>query len=243
MTGGIRFSGGRFRPGLVSSIAAAAFVALAVSLGNWQTRRAEEKLDAARRLGEATRGPVLSVPSSPVDSAGFEHRRVSVRGRFVARSTLFLDNKVLRGIAGYHVLTAFAIDGGDVHVFVDRGWIAAGDRGRVPSVATAEELRIVEGIAVLPSRRFVELGPDSSSGPLRQNLVLEREERRLALKLQAFVIEQTSEAPDGLAREWERPDAGVERNRGYALQWYAFAVLAVILYVALGFKRVDSGGD
>jgi surfeit locus 1 family protein len=243
MTGGIRFSGRRFRPGLVSSIAAAAFVALTMSLGNWQTRRADEKLDAARKLDQAMQSTVLSVPSSPVDSAGFEHRRVSVRGRFVARSTLFLDNKVLRGIAGYHVLTPFAIEGGDVHVLVDRGWIAAGDRGRLPSVTTAEELRIVEGIAVLPSRRFLELAPDEASDSLRQNLVLERERERLALRLQPFVIEQTSDAQDGLARLWERPDAGVDRNRSYALQWYSFALLAAILYVVLNFKRIhpDNG--
>jgi len=228
MPGGLRFIGRRFRPGLASGIAVTVFIALTVSLGNWQTRRAEEKIDAARKLAQAMRNAVLSVPSAPVDSAGFERRRVSVRGHFVARSTLFLDNQVLRGIAGYRVLTPLSIEGGDMHIFVDRG------------VATAEDLRIVEGIAMLPSRRFVELGPDSSSGPLRQNLVLEREGKRLALKLQPFVIEQTSEAPDGLTRAWERPDAGVERNRGYALQWYAFALLAVILYVAVGFKRVDS---
>src|SRR5258708_5188206 len=88
-----------------------------------------------------------------------------------------------------------------------------------------------------PSRRHIELAPEAASSPLRQNLVLEREEKRLVLKLQPFVIEQTSDAQDGLAREWERPDTGVERHRSYALQWYSFAVLAAILYVVLGFKQ------
>jgi cytochrome oxidase assembly protein ShyY1 len=72
--------------------------------------------------------------------------------------------------------------------------------------------------------------------------VIEREEKRLALKLQPFVIEQTSDARDGLARVWQPPDAGADRNRGYALQWYLFAVLAAILYVALNFRRADTGG-
>jgi len=229
-----------FRPGLASSIAAAAFIALTVSLGNWQTRRAEEKLELGHRLDEAARGLVLSVPPVRVDASSFERRRVSARGRFVARATLFLDNKVLRGVAGYHVLTPLRLEGDELHVLVNRGWIAAGDRSRLPTVPTPEGLLTIEGIAVVPGRRYIELGPEAASGPLRQNLVLEREEKRLALELQPFVIEQASDAQDGLPREWERPDAGVERHRSYALQWYSFAILAAILYVVLSFQRAGS---
>jgi len=236
---GIKIGDRRFRPGLVPGIATIAFIAVTVSLGNWQRHRAEEKVEAARRLDEAAQGAVLSVPSARTSAEGFERRRVSVRGRFVARSTLFLDNKVLRGVAGYHVLTPLAIEGGDMHVLVDRGWIAAGDRARLPGVPAPEGLQTIEGTAVLPSRRFVELAPEAEGGPLRENLVLVREEKRLGLKLQPFVIEQTSAAQDGLERVWERPDTGADRNRSYALQWYSFAVLAAILYVVLGFKRTE----
>ncbi|TMH77144.1 MAG: SURF1 family protein [Betaproteobacteria bacterium] len=238
---GIRISGRVFRPGVASSIAAAAFIALTISLGNWQTRRAEEKLELGRRLDEAAKGPVLSVPSVRLDASALERRRVSARGRFVARAVLLLDNKVLHGAAGYHVLTPLKLEGGELHVLVNRGWIAAGERARLPAVPTPENIQTIEGIAVAPSRRFIELAPEAASGPLRQNLVPEREEKRLGLGLQPFVIEQTSDAQDGLAREWERPDTGVDRHRSYALQWYSFAALAAVLYVALSFKRAGSG--
>jgi len=238
---GILFGMRAFRPRLLWSIAVVLFVGLTVSLGNWQARRAEEKLEAARRLNVAMQNAVLPIPAAPVGAGEFEHRRVSARGRFLAGSTLFLDNKVLRGVAGYHVLTPLRLEGGDTHVLVDRGWIAAGERSVLPRVPTPEGVQTIEGIAVTPVRRFLELAPESAGGPLRQNLVLEREEKRLTLKLQPFVIEQMSDAPDGLARVWERPDTGVDRHRGYALQWYAFATLAVILYVALSFRRVGPG--
>lgn len=234
--------GGRaFRPRPLWSVAAALFVVLTVSLGNWQERRAEEKLEAARRFDAAMGGAVLSIPPVLVGAGEFEHRRVSARGRFLAGSTLFLDNKVLRGVAGYHVLTPLRLEGGDTYVLVDRGWIAAGDRSVLPEFPTPEGVQTIEGIAVTPIRRFLELAPERGTGPLRQNLVLEREKKRLALKLQPIVIEQTSDAPDGLARVWERPDTGADRHRSYALQWYAFAMLAFILYVALSFRRVDPG--
>jgi len=240
---GIRIGGRAFRPGLASSIAAAAFIALTISLGNWQTRRAEEKFELGRRLDEAARSPVLSVPSVRLDASALERRRVSARGYFVAQATLFLDNKMLKGVAGYHVLTPLKLEGGGLYVIIDRGWIAAGDRSRLPAISAPEGLQTIEGTAVVPSTRFVELAPEIADGPRRQNLVIAREEKHLGLKLQPFVVEQASDASDGLTRQWERPDAGIDRHRSYALQWYSFAALAAVLYVALSFKRADSGRD
>src|SRR5258706_6773910 len=216
---GIRIGGRVFRPGVASGIAAAAFIALTTSLGNWHTRRAEENLELGRRLDEATGGPVLAVPSVRLDASALGRRRVSARGHFVAQATLLLDNKVLKGVAGYHVLTPLKLEGGELHVLVNRGWIAAGERSRLPEVPTPENLQTIEGIAVAPSRRFIELAPERASGPLRQNLVPEREEQRLLLRLQPFVIEQTSDAQDGLARELERPATVVDTDHRFALQW------------------------
>jgi surfeit locus 1 family protein len=243
MIPGIRHRNRQFRPRLVPGIAAAGFIALTLALGHWQARRAEEKIELGLRLDAAEREPVLSVPGVLTDASVFDHRRVSARGTFVARATLLLDNKVLHGIAGYHVLTPLRIEGSQIYVLVNRGWIAAGERSVLPAVSTPADLQSIEGIALTPSRRFLELAPEASSGPTRQNLILEREEKRLGLKLQPFVVEQTSSAPDGLAREWARPDAGVDRHRIYALQWYSFAALTAVLYVVLGFKRLDGHRD
>jgi len=243
MIRGIRDRNRRFRPRLVPGIAAAGFIALTLALGHWQTRRAEEKIELGLRLDAAEREPVLSVPGVLADASAFDHRRVSARGTFVARATLFLDNKVLNGIAGYHVLTPLRLEGSQFHVLVNRGWIAAGERSVLPEISTPAGAQSIEGIALTPSRRFLELAPEASSGSRLQNLILEREEKRLGLKLQPFVIEQTSGAPNGLSRQWARPDTGVDRHRVYALQWYSFAALAALLYVVLGFKRLDSDRD
>jgi cytochrome oxidase assembly protein ShyY1 len=54
------------------------------------------------------------------------------------------------------------------------------------------------------------------------------------------VIEQHSPAPDGLTRDWPRPDAGIEKHESYALQWYSLAALAVVLFVALSFRRAGA---
>jgi surfeit locus 1 family protein len=222
------------------SLAAAVFIALTIALGAWQTRRAEEKLEAGRRVDEMARAPALQVPATRIEPAGVERRRVAARGTFVALGTFFLDNKTMRGVAGYHVVTPLRLDGGGPAVLVNRGWIAAGERSRLPEVPTPEGVQTIEGVAVVPSSRFLELAPESESGRMRENLVVSREERRLGLSLQPFVIEQTSDAGDGLVRSWERPDTGADRHRSYALQWYSFAALAAALYVVLGFRRADN---
>jgi surfeit locus 1 family protein len=230
----------RFRPALVPGVVAVAVIAATIALGNWQTRRAEEKLELARRLDEASRAGAMAVPGAPVSADAFEHRRVVARGRFVGSATLFLDNKVRSGVAGYEVLTPLRLDSGDVHVLIDRGWIAAGDRRSLPAVPVPAGTQAVEGIGAVPPKRILELAPENESGRLRQNLVIERESARLGLALQPFVILQTSVADDGLTRTWLPPDTNVARHRGYALQWYTFAALAAVFYVLVCTRRTGA---
>ena len=228
----------RFRPALVPGLVAATLVFATLSLGNWQTRRAAEKLDLAKRLVEAARGPVLTVPAAPFPGESFEHRRLVARGSYVAAATILLDNKIHAGVAGYDVLTPLRLERSDMHVLVDRGWMPAGDRRSLPAVQTPKGPVLVQGIGALPPKRILELGPESGAGPLRENLVIDRERERLGLALQPFVILQTNPADDGLVRDWARPDTNVARHRSYALQWYSFAALTVIFYVLVCTRRV-----
>jgi len=226
---------------MAPSLVAIVLVALTVSLGNWQVRRGEEKLELARRLDEAAQAPVLSVPATPVDAASFEHRRVSVRGQYDPRFVFYLDNKVQDGVAGYHVLMPLRIEGGKVYVLVNRGWISAGDRRHLPILETPKSVQTIEGVATVPTRRFLELGPESPTSPVRENLVIEREQKRLGIQFQPFVVQQTSDADDRLVRLWGRPDTGVEKHRSYALQWFSLAALVVVFYVFVSTERIRPG--
>jgi cytochrome oxidase assembly protein ShyY1 len=126
-----------------------------------------------------------------------------------------------------------------LHVLVNRGWIEAGrTRDILPQVATPKgELR-VEGLALERLPRVLSLGV-SAREKLRQSLDIGEFAAETGLALQPIVIEQHSPAPDGLARDWPRPDAGIEKHDSYALQWYSLAALAVILAVVLSFRRIE----
>ena len=227
-----------FRPAFVPGVAALAAIALTLSLGNWQSRRAEEKLALARDLDDAARQAVLALPSRPVDAHDYEFRKISARGEYSAKYTILLDNKVLHGDAGYQVLTPLRIAGGDLYVLVNRGWVAAGARrDSLPQIQTPSGAETVEGIAVVPSGHIFELGAKTEEGIVWQNLVLARYAKWSGLKLQPIVLQQSSDAADGLVRVWDRPDTGADKHRGYAFQWYALAMTILITYVALSFKR------
>jgi surfeit locus 1 family protein len=227
-----------FRPALLPGVLALLAIAATVSLGNWQTRRAEEKLALGRELDAAGRGPMLSLPAAAVDVRGYAFRRVSVRGEYLPMHTILLDNKVRRGVAGYQVLTPMKIAGGEVAVLVNRGWVAAGTRRDVlPQISTPAGIATVEGVAVVPGSHIVELDAKTEDGIVWQNLVLARYAKWSGLALQPVVLQQTSDTADGLVRVWERPDTGADKHRGYAFQWYALALTLLIIYVALSFKR------
>jgi len=227
-----------FRPALLPGAAALVAIALTVALGNWQTRRAEEKLALGQDLDAAASQSVLALPASLVDAHAYAFHHVSARGEYSARHSILLDNKVLRGVAGYQVLTPLKIAGSDVYVLVNRGWVAAGPRRDVlPQIQTPAGNQTVEGIAVVPSSHIVELDANTEEGMVWQNLVLARYAKRSGLKLQPVVLQQTSRAADGLARVWDRPDTGADKHRGYAFQWYALATAILIAYVVLSFKR------
>ena len=77
----------------------------------------------------------------------------------------------------------------------------------------------------------------SSTGPVRQNLDAVAYSKEINLLLQPFFILQREGPEDGLARDWPRPDSGVQMHESYALQWYSFAAVAIILGVVFSFRR------
>ena len=211
--------------------------AAGVALGNWQTRRAEEKRAIGEQLEQASKSLAIPVPETPIKAQEFHLKRVAARGVFVAEKSVLLDNKIRRGRAGYEVVTPLRISPA-THVLVNRGWIEApAERTRLPQVRTpAGELRI-EGIALERLPHALSTG-SAAAGPVRQNLDIAAFAAETGLALQPVVVQQHNDIGDGLVREWPRPDLGIEKHEMYALQWYSLSALAVALFVVLSFRRV-----
>jgi surfeit locus 1 family protein len=221
---------------LIPTLAAVAGVLLTAYLGSWQMDRAATKQALQAQADLAERQPPVHVPADPVAADTLALRRVEAEGEFRPELTVLLDNRVRQGMVGYEVLTPLQV-GPHMHVLVNRGWVRAQPtREQLPGVRTPAGRVRVEGMA-LPPPRYFELSAEAGNGPVWQNVDLERYASRFAVTLQPIVLQQRSDLPDGLVREWKRPDAGVDTHRAYALQWFAMSAAIVIIYLVLHVRR------
>lgn len=234
-------SGRRFRPSPWGGLLALAVATGCLQLGNWQHGKADRKAAAQALLDQRTRDAAIHLGGTPVDAEGLGSRRVVVRGRFETSKQFLVDNRIQRERAGYHVITPLHIEGSDMRVLVNRGWIPAADQHTdLPPVPTPTELIELRGTAVIPGQRFFTLGPEPAADawqPVWQNLDLARFRRLAPWPLQPVVIQLDPASPAGFGREWPRPDERLERHLSYALQWYGFAASALLIWLALAWRR------
>ena len=142
---------------VVALLAGIAGVAVAASLGNWQTRRGDEKAARQAQWDEAVDRAPTPI-TGPDDASGVARslpQRVEMNGTFVTQATVYVDNRLVDGVAGFQVVTPVAVAEGMPWILVNRGWAARSmaDRTRLPSAPIANGPLRVEGVAVPHSPR------------------------------------------------------------------------------------------
>ncbi len=211
--------------------------ALTARLGWWQLDRAAQKAALQRALHERGSLPALDaagLPRNPDAAATQHYRPVRLQGQWLADKTVYLENRPMNGRAGFVVVTPLRLDGGAV--LVQRGWLArdASERTRLPPLATPGGMVNVQGLLAAPPSRLYEFTAAPASGPIRQNLDLADFARETGLVLHPVSVLEADAAGnqgDGLLRQWPRPAFDVQKNYGYAAQWFALAALITGLYV------------
>ena len=228
----------RFKPSLWPTLAAVAGIALTLALGNWQLGRGNEKSALTERILAASRDALIALPAAEIKVDDVAWHRVEVRGRFEPKYMVFIDNRVLHGVAGYHVVMPLRIADSERYVLVNRGWVAqTNSRATLPQITTpAQALRVV-GLATVPSKRYLELSSKVAEGNVWQNLTLERYRAAVSIQIQPVVIQQENEVDDGLEREWGALDLGADKHYAYAFQWFALAATILIFYVACHVRK------
>ncbi len=237
--------GRRFQPKLWAFVVTALFAAITIRLGNWQSDRAEYKILQQAQLDAALSASPLKfsdVATTANVATAMRYRSVELAGSFVENERFLLDNRIVEGKAGYGVLQSFRIDPvsgiNGRTVLVDRGWVvAAPNRLTLPKLETPVGIVKITGrINQPPSRNpgTFDNGPET-----RLNYVnLEELSQRIGRKLEPMIVEQTT-GPGFTGVGRPAPGANFERNRGYQLQWYAFAAMAVIIFLVLSFRKQD----
>ena len=223
---------------------AAVMVALiALSLGNWQSRRAEEKQRLASEQTLQAALPPLDMQLLNEGKAPAYFRSVQMTGSFIAQWPIYLDNRPYQGKAGFYLLMPFKLKDSEKILLVMRGWLPrdAQNRVQLPIIPTPQGVLQLEGKVRESVGHVMQLGsePALQSGGIRQNLEVTELSKASGLKLENFIIEQISDTEDGLIRDWPQPSLGMEKHRGYAFQWYGLAVTALLFFIATGIKRAS----
>ena len=220
------------RRNVLALVLAIAGAAVFVRLGLWQLDRRTERRSWNRGVAERFVAPPVPIDSLPADPARARWRRVQLDGRLDLERELALAARTHGGSPGVHLLAPLRRAGRDTAILVNRGWVYA------PDGATADFARW-RGDS-LASIGYVETYPEqrrplvrSTTNP-RVLLHLDRAAASAALgvPLAPYYIVLGGEpvpdsAGDAMARVEPPPlDEGPHLN--YALQWFAFAVIALV---------------
>lgn len=206
-------------------------------LGWWQLDRAAQKRALQHAIESQAAAEVMpssALPATETEAEALRYRRITLRGQWLPEYTVYLENRQMRGLPGFFVMTPLKLPAGDA-VLVQRGWLPRNmaDRTSIAPYRTPEgEVEVTGRVMAWPSR-LTALGTDAS-GPIRQNLGFADEAARVQRALRPLAIAelgQPGNADDGLLRDWPMPAVDVHKHYGYAAQWFFFCALSAGLYV------------
>lgn len=191
----------------IALIAVALIVAAGCArLGIWQLDRLGQRKARNAALAERLARPMIEARAGiPADSA--RQRRVTASGRYEFAAERIWPARSFEGTPGVALITPLRLADGSA-VLVDRGWVPSPDAFHVDHNAYREPDSVtLWGIArTLPRGR----ADVDSTGYL------------------PFVIEVIEPVARGLPRRWPAPALDNGPHLSYAIQWFSFAIIALV---------------
>lgn len=196
-------------------------------LGFWQLSRAVEKKHMLSMASFcALQAPTLWSLGLPLPT---QYQNIQVKGHFLAQN-LLLDNQHANHLFGYDVLSPLVLEDEYV-VLVDRGWIQ-GDitRKSLPQIGAVDGEFLVRGSVYYPSTKHWLLGEAIEIKNTQMAIIEIIDEKLIALflhkKVVPFIIRLGKQEQNGYLRNWAVVAMSPERHYGYAVQWFAIALLS-----------------
>ena len=205
--------------------------AVCVRLGFWQLSRLEQRRASNARIVAAGALPELRLNEGGTGD-GRTDRRAVARGSFDRSQELVLRGFVYQGAPGVRIVTPLRLEGSDSAVLVLRGFVTADDAVR-PTVDSLDEPGEKEIRGVL---KPIATEPDSGGPLLRGGATTWRRLDLAALRarmpypiLEAYLIADRDSTRHGFPIRLEPPALNDGPHLSYALQWFGFAVTAMVV--------------
>lgn len=222
-------------------------IPLMIALGFWQLDRAEQKRELAAALIERAAEPIDRIQGLVADGEALRYRRIEVTGRYEAGRQFLVEGRREGGRIGFHVITPLRMADSGALLLVNRGWIPADPRGEPTPAPVPEGTLTLVGEAEVPSPPALALhgGEEAAKGwgGRWPYLTLGLFAATVDDPVQPLVMLLDPEAPAGFVRHWTRPVPNVWMHQGYAVQWFAFALIALVIYLRLSFERAAPRED
>lgn len=212
-------------------------MAACLRLGVWQLDRLGQRRAEIDRIRGQQELPPVRLNKLEI-TPSLAYRRANVEGEFDPQGQILLENQSLDGQAGYHLITPLRIAQSESGILVDRGWIPfetgiSADLDEFESAGMITVAGILMPSVDQPGVGFL-ADPVSDSGgtPLGswRFLTIELIQRQVDFPLVPLILVQSEPPPTGSGLP--QPDPRLELDEGphlgYAIQWFAFATIALI---------------
>lgn len=233
---------------LLASVLVLAAAAVMVRLGIWQLDRLEWRQGFNARVQEQMNAAplVLDENALDLDLYSMEYRQVIVSGTYLPQDEIVLRNQVWAGEFGTEpgvaLFTPLLIEGSDVAILVERGWIPQGDASPAGRAAYLED-----GTVTVTGRlrraetdfnisEWLHPDPPLTAGQQRldawNNIDLERIASQMDTSLLPVYLQLTPQGEQTGPPYATQPSLDLSEgpHLGYAIQWFLFAALLLFGY-------------
>ena len=237
----------RFRFRWIPTLLLAVPMPIFVVLGIWQLDRAEQKTELAETLKARTeQAPVqLEEIIGKSDADGIRYRPAYADGSYDAAGQFYIEGRRQDNKSGFHVITPLRLTGSQALLLVNRGWIQAMPDGSPSEATIPSGVLTVSGVAEVPSPPALVLhGGDDAAlgwGERWPYLTVDLFAATTDAAVQPVVLLLDPQDSHGFGRQWQRPMPNPTMHQGYAIQWFGFALIALVLYLRLSFERRKAG--
>ena len=208
-----------------------------LSLGFWQLDRADEKRAIESAIVVAQSNPAQLVEADEILAK--EHYRVLLKGYFDTNKQFIYDNQIVKGNAGYYVLTPFVLNA-KTAILVNRGFVPwYGKRDELADIEIDSQLSTIEVGLIKPKQRIElkqqEIG--TTFPILIQSLDLDQLSQLSNYQIIPMLAQLDIKASKGFFRQWKPFYGSVDKHLGYALQWFLMALVLSIIAIRLLMKN------
>ncbi|MFK8047205.1 MAG: SURF1 family protein [Halioglobus sp.] len=230
----------QFYPEWRISLVTAVLLPFLVFLGFWQLERAQEKAALARAWEQRSHeppAPVSQLLDQSADALSF--KPVSIAGEYVQDAIFLIDNRMHKRQFGYEVAALFKVEGADLSVLVNRGWLV-GDPARqsLPEVPHVSGFQSLTGHVYAPSDKPYLLAEQTFAPgwpkiiqAVEMEKISEAVQNEVSGDLFPYLIRLDSDQTSALTVDWKVINVSPEKHKAYAFQWFAMAIFLSIFYL------------